>query len=61
MDCPCCQRIMAEAQFFDLEKIEGLMWMRGWKCLDCGHSVDPLIEANRRTVLKTEDDRVCAH
>jgi hypothetical protein len=43
MDCPCCQRIMAEAQFFDLEKIEGL------------------IEANRRTVLKTEDDRVCAH
>jgi rubredoxin len=62
MQCPCCQHVMTEAQFFDVEKIAGLIWMRGWKCLNCGHGVDPLIEANRRIVLKTDDDRVvCAH
>jgi hypothetical protein len=24
------------------------MWMRGWRCMNCGHAADPIIEANRR-------------
>ena len=24
------------------------MWMRGWRCVNCGHAVDPLIAANHR-------------
>jgi len=55
MDCPCCQRIMSEEQFFDVAKIEGLMWMRGWKCHHCGHRADPLLEANRRTALQAHE------
>jgi hypothetical protein len=34
--------------FFDLERIEGFIWMRSSKCQDCGHAIDPLREANRR-------------
>ncbi|HEY6262400.1 MAG TPA: hypothetical protein VIW47_12455 [Nitrospiraceae bacterium] len=60
MHCPTCQNVMIEEQFFDVEKIEGLMWMRGWKCQQCGHRIDPLIEANRRTMLKIEADQVYA-
>ena len=22
--------------------------MKGWRCMNCGHAADPLIEANRR-------------
>ena len=61
MHCPCCQSVMTEEQFFDVEKTEGLMWMRGWKCLECGHTTDPLIEANRRTVLASHEYRMCEH
>jgi hypothetical protein len=48
MNCPRCQGLMREDQFFDCEGTQGFMWMRGWRCVDCGHAVDPLMEANRR-------------
>ena len=48
MNCTRCQGLMTEDHFFDCEDTEGLMWMRGWRCVNCGHAVDPLIEANRR-------------
>ena len=48
MNCARCQGVMREDQFFDCEGTDGLMWMRGWRCVDCSHAVDPLIDANRR-------------
>lgn len=48
MHCRHCQGVMREEQFFDFEGTQGFMWMRGWRCANCGHAVDPLIEANRR-------------
>jgi hypothetical protein len=48
MNCPRCQGLMMEDHFFDCEGTQGFMWMRGWRCVDCGHAVDPLIDANRR-------------
>ena len=48
MNCRRCQGVMMEDQFFDCEGSQGFMWMRGWRCVDCGHAVDPLIDANRR-------------
>jgi hypothetical protein len=48
MHCRRCQGLMQEAQFFDFQRTEGFMWMRGWRCRDCGHAIDPLREANRR-------------
>lgn len=48
MHCQRCKGLMSEAQFFDLERTEGFMWMREWKCRGCGHAINPLREANRR-------------
>ncbi len=48
MHCTRCQGLMMEDQFFDLEGTQGFMWMRGWRCVNCGHAVDPVIEANHR-------------
>ena len=48
MNCRRCQGLMMEEDFFDFEGTQGFMWMRGWRCVNCGHAVDPLIEANHR-------------
>ena len=48
MKCMRCQGLMVADHFLDLQGTGGLMWMEGWRCMNCGHVVDPLIEANRR-------------
>jgi len=48
MTCVRCRGLMGEDQFFDFEGTQGFMWMRGWRCMNCGHAADPIIEANRR-------------
>ena len=48
MECLRCQGLMVEDQFFDLEGTQGFMWMKGWRCMNCGHAADPVIEANHR-------------
>ena len=47
MKCKRCQGLMAEDQFFDFEGTQGFMWMKGWRCMNCGYAADPVIEANR--------------
>lgn len=47
MTCRRCQGLMAEDQFFDFAGTQGFMWMKGWRCMNCGYAADPLIEANR--------------
>jgi hypothetical protein len=39
---------MVEDHFFDFEGTQGFMWMKGWRCMNCGHAEDPLTAANRR-------------
>lgn len=48
MDCTRCQGLMTEDHFMDMEGTMGFMYMKGWRCLNCGHVADALIEANRR-------------
>ena len=48
MECVRCQGLMVEHDFFDLEGTQGFMWMKGWRCMNCGHAADPVIEANHR-------------
>jgi hypothetical protein len=48
MTCVRCHGLMVEDHFFDFQGTQGFMWMRGWWCMNCGHAVDPLREANRR-------------
>ena len=48
MECGRCHGLMVEDQFFDLEGTFGFMWMKGWRCMNCGHLADAVLEANRR-------------
>ena len=59
MTCRRCQGEGAEARFLDLELTQGTMWMRGWRCPDCGHAIDLLREANRR--LRASNQRAWAY
>ena len=48
MTCIRCHGCMAKDHFIDLmESAEG-MWMAGWRCLNCGNVLDPVMEQNRR-------------
>jgi hypothetical protein len=38
---------MISDQFIDLEET-GYLWMSGWRCMNCGHLVDPVTEHNRK-------------
>ena len=53
MTCRRCQGLMTEDQFFDFEGTQGFMWMKGWRCMNCGYAADPLIEANRHLLEAT--------
>jgi hypothetical protein len=48
MECTRCQGLMIEDQFFDLEGTQGFMWMKGFRCANCGYMADAVVEANRR-------------
>jgi hypothetical protein len=48
MECRRCEGLMTEDQFFDFEGTQGFMWMKGWRCMNCGYTVDAVGEANRR-------------
>jgi hypothetical protein len=39
---------MVEDQFYDFEGTQGFMWMKGWRCMNCGCTADAVGEANRR-------------
>jgi hypothetical protein len=39
---------MARDHFLDLQESGGEWWMEGWRCINCGHVFDPVVERNRR-------------
>jgi len=47
MNCGRCQGLMVEDQFLDLEDTYGQMWTTSWRCMNCGHVYDSVIEQNR--------------
>jgi hypothetical protein len=38
---------MVEDQLLDFEGTQGFMWTTGWRCVNCGHVYDSVIEQNR--------------
>jgi hypothetical protein len=48
MTCPRCHGCMARDHFLDLQQSGGEWWMEGWRCINCGHVFDPVVEQNRR-------------
>ena len=39
---------MAKDYFLDLMESAESMWLAGWRCLNCGNVLDPVMERNRR-------------
>lgn len=48
MNCSRCCGLMVEDHFLDFEGTIGHMWSTGYRCMNCGHIHDPVIERNRR-------------
>jgi hypothetical protein len=48
MTCRRCQGYMARDHFLDLQESGGEWWLEGWRCINCGHVFDPVLERNRR-------------
>ena len=47
MTCTRCQGCMAKDHFMDLLESSEDMWLAGWRCLNCGNVLDPVMERNR--------------
>lgn len=48
MACRRCGGCMARDHFLDLQESGGDWWLEGWRCINCGHVYDPVVEKNRR-------------
>ena len=48
MTCSCCCGLMFETQVLDMEGAYGEMWAISWRCVNCGHVHDAVIEQHRR-------------
>ena len=47
MTCSRCLGLMVEDQFLDLAGAYGQMWTTSFRCVNCGHALDAVIEQNR--------------
>jgi hypothetical protein len=41
MPCERCHRVMLVDHFLDLEDAHGHLWLRAWRCLNCGEAMEP--------------------
>jgi hypothetical protein len=48
MKCDRCEGLMIEDDFLDMEESFEGMWLRAWRCLNCGRALDPVILANQQ-------------
>lgn len=51
MHCSRCKGMMVVDHFIDMEDDTGHLWLRAWRCIQCGHVVDPAT-ARRRSRLE---------
>jgi hypothetical protein len=47
MNCSRCRGLMVEGHFLDFDGSFREMWATSWRCVNCGHVYDPVIEQNR--------------
>ena len=46
MTCARCQGLMVTDSFIDLHET-GHLWMKAWRCMNCGYVVDAVAAQNR--------------
>ena len=61
--CTRCQGLMMEEHMIDMEAGYGQMWSRSWRCFNCGHREDAVLQHHRQlhakpVVLKPETVKV---
>lgn len=61
MHCMRCQGLMIRDHFFDFDGTTGHMWACSWRCMNCGHVYDAVIEQNRRAAREPVPARVDHH
>lgn len=48
MTCERCEGLMLEDHLMDMKDLSEGMWVSTWRCMNCGHAVDPIMVANRQ-------------
>jgi len=48
MTCTRCQGLMLEEHMIDMEAGYGEMWKRSWRCVNCGHRDDAVLQHYRQ-------------
>ena len=51
--CTRCHGMMMEEQMIDMEAGYGEMWSRSWRCFNCGHRDDAVIQHHRQVHAKS--------
>ena len=49
MSCSRCKGCMIEDYLLDMEDSSGPMWLRAWRCMNCGNVFDSVLQHNRET------------
>lgn len=52
MSCTRCQGLMLEEQMIDMEGGYGEMWSSSWRCVNCGHRDDAVLQHHRQLQAK---------
>ncbi len=58
MHCSRCRGLMLVDHFLDMEGGFGEMWTASWRCMNCGHVYDAVIEQHR--LARRETVVVCS-
>lgn len=49
MQCQRCRGLMVVEQFLVLGDATGHLWLRAWRCVNCGEVIEPGIARHRRS------------
>lgn len=60
MTCIRCEGLMLEEPMIDMEANYGEMWSLSWRCFNCGHRDDAVIQHHRQTHAKSIEIRLAA-
>ncbi|TAJ23306.1 MAG: hypothetical protein EPO64_11495 [Nitrospirae bacterium] len=57
MRCPCCHGFMVVDHFTDMRLSRGALWLRAWRCMNCGEAAEPSL-AGHHAVRRCGVDRL---
>lgn len=61
MICQRCAGLIVREQYDNLEFDQAGYEISGWRCLNCGAIVDPVIATHPQTTRKSQPDHILKH